>query len=84
MMPEMDGFEFLDHVRQRPELLTMPIVVLTAKDLTNGERAFLAERTILVLAKSAQPINTLGAALAAIATQCHSEKPAVPVSSKPS
>jgi signal transduction histidine kinase/DNA-binding response OmpR family regulator len=84
MMPEMDGFEFLDHVRQRPELLTMPIVVLTAKDLTNGERAFLAERTILVLAKSAQPINTLGAALAAIATQRHSEKPAVPVSSKPS
>jgi hypothetical protein len=44
-------------------------VVLTAKDLTPEERAFLAERTILVLGKSVQPISSLGAALVAIATQ---------------
>ena len=29
----------------------MPVVVLTAKDLTAEERAFLAERTLLVLAR---------------------------------
>src|SRR5262249_29964600 len=50
MMPEMDGFEFLERIRERPELRTTPVVVLTAKDLTVEERAFLAERTILVLA----------------------------------
>jgi signal transduction histidine kinase/DNA-binding response OmpR family regulator len=69
MMPEMDGFQFLDRLREQPERLTVPIVVLTAKDLTAEEKAFLAERTVLVLSKSAQPITTLGTALAAIATR---------------
>jgi PAS domain S-box-containing protein len=67
MMPRMDGFEFLDHVRDNPAFFDLPIVVLTAKELTDNERSFLAERTILVLSKSAQPINKLGFALAAIA-----------------
>ena len=69
MMPEMDGFQFLDRVREDETRRTVPIVVLTAKDLSADERAFLAERTILVLGKSAQPINSLGAALVAIATR---------------
>jgi signal transduction histidine kinase/CheY-like chemotaxis protein len=67
MMPRMDGFEFLEHVRQNPQFVDLPIVVLTAKDLTDNERSFLAERTLLVLSKSAQPISKLGYALAAIA-----------------
>jgi CheY-like chemotaxis protein len=41
MMPEMDGFEFLDELRQRPELQSIPVVVLTAKDLTEEDRLFL-------------------------------------------
>lgn len=71
MMPEMDGFQFLDRIRDDAARRELPIVVLTAKDLTAEERAFLAERTILVLGKSAQPISSLGAALVAIATQRH-------------
>jgi CheY-like chemotaxis protein len=67
MMPEMDGFEFLERVREDDELRDVPIVILTAKELTESERAFLAQRSMLVLSKSAQPINSLGAALAAIA-----------------
>jgi CheY-like chemotaxis protein len=69
MMPEMDGFEFLDEVRADAGLREVPIVVLTAKELTDEERAFLAERTILILSKSAQPIGSLGAALTALARQ---------------
>jgi CheY-like chemotaxis protein len=38
MMPEMDGFEFADCVRQHPEWRSIPIVVLTAKDLTAADR----------------------------------------------
>jgi CheY-like chemotaxis protein len=80
MMPEMDGFQFLERLRDRPEPINVPVVVLTAKDLTAEERAYLAERTVLVLGKSAQPITSLGTALAAIATQRHSaEKPNVQV-----
>ena len=67
MMPKMDGFEFLERVRQNPQFADLPVVVLTAKDLTDNERSFLAERTLLVLSKSAQPISKLGFALAAIA-----------------
>jgi CheY-like chemotaxis protein len=67
MMPEMDGFEFLQRVRENDDLRDVPIVVLTAKELTDSERAFLAQRSMLVLSKSAQPIGSLGAALAAIA-----------------
>ena len=67
MMPEVDGFQFLEKMREDPDLLEVPVVVLTAKDLTEAERSFLAERTILVLTKSAQPIGNLGAALSAIA-----------------
>ena len=67
MMPKMDGFEFLERARENPVFIDLPIVVLTAKELTDNERSFLAERTLLVLSKSAQPIGKLGFALAAIA-----------------
>jgi len=37
-MPEMDGFEFLDEMRKNPDWADVPVVVLTAKELTNEER----------------------------------------------
>jgi CheY-like chemotaxis protein len=69
MMPVMDGFTFLERVQSIPALAHMPIVVLTAKDLTDAERRIVNERTLLVLTKGAQPLSTLGSALAAIARQ---------------
>ena len=38
MMPEMDGFEFARRLRERPEWRTIPVVVLTARDLTQEDR----------------------------------------------
>ena len=38
MMPEMDGFEFLDELRRRPEWRRIPVVVITSKDLTEEDR----------------------------------------------
>src|SRR2546430_14105554 len=34
VMPEMDGFEFLVEMRQRPDWRDIPVLVLTAKDLS--------------------------------------------------
>jgi signal transduction histidine kinase/DNA-binding response OmpR family regulator len=34
MMPEMDGFEFIERMRQHDAWRTIPVVVITAKDLT--------------------------------------------------
>jgi signal transduction histidine kinase/DNA-binding response OmpR family regulator len=39
MMPVMDGFEFVSTVRAQPRYVEIPIVVVTAKDLTADERA---------------------------------------------
>ena len=38
MMPEMDGFEFLEALRRRAEWRHIPVVVVTAKDLTEEDR----------------------------------------------
>src|ERR1700728_1945978 len=67
MMPEVDGFEFLETIRKAKDMDEVPVVVLTAKELSEAERNFLAERSLLVRSKRAQPIGALGAALAAIA-----------------
>ncbi|MEW6568354.1 MAG: pyridoxal-phosphate dependent enzyme [Chloroflexota bacterium] len=38
MMPEMDGFAVLDHLRQQPETASVPIIVVTAMDLSPAEK----------------------------------------------
>src|ERR1700726_1290289 len=38
MMPKMDGFEFLDELRSRPHWQDIPVVIITAKDLTEEDR----------------------------------------------
>lgn len=45
MMPEMDGFEFIRELRQHPEWRTIPVIVLTAKDLSIEERQWLDGQT---------------------------------------
>ncbi len=53
MMPEMDGFEFLDELRRRPQGQRVPVVVLTAKELTAEERQRLHGSVRRVLQKGA-------------------------------
>ena len=38
MMPGMDGFEFITKLRKRTDWRSIPVVVLTAKDITADER----------------------------------------------
>jgi signal transduction histidine kinase/DNA-binding response OmpR family regulator len=44
MMPEMDGFEFIHELRQHSQWRSLPVIVLTAKDLTTEERQWLDGR----------------------------------------
>ncbi len=51
MMPEMDGFGVLDAMRADEELREIPVVVVTAKELTPGERARLSGQIRMLLQK---------------------------------
>jgi CheY-like chemotaxis protein len=54
MMPEMDGFEFIEHLRESEEGTHIPVVVLTAKDLTERDRQRLRGSVENVLQKTGQ------------------------------
>lgn len=53
MMPEMDGFEFIIHLRQHQDWANIPVVVLTAKDITIEDRMWLNNRVDTVFQKGA-------------------------------
>jgi threonine synthase len=38
MMPEMDGFSVLDALRENPNTANIPVIVVTAKELTKQEK----------------------------------------------
>lgn len=51
MMPDMDGFTMIDTIKADPGLSDIPIVVITAKELTARERAKLQQQVDLLLQK---------------------------------
>jgi PAS domain S-box-containing protein len=53
MMPVMDGFEFAAELRKRPELVHIPVVVLTARDLSAADRERLNGHIDRVIQKGA-------------------------------
>ncbi len=60
MMPRLDGFGFLKAMRERPEWLTIPVVVVTAKDVDAEDRARLeAGRVSRVVAKGTLDLRRL-------------------------
>jgi PAS domain S-box-containing protein len=69
LMPVADGFEFLAELRQRDEHRSIPVIVLTAKDLTAAEHERLRGSVETVLRKGAlgseQLLAEVGAAMAA-------------------
>jgi CheY-like chemotaxis protein len=64
-MPKMDGFEFLKQLRNRPNCGTVPVVVLSAKDLTLDDRRRLRGAD-QVLNKGSTSLNELAQKLRTI------------------
>ena len=59
MMPEMDGFEFLVEMRSHTEWRDIPVLVVTAKDLTVEERSRLNGEVERVLQKGGSELDEL-------------------------
>jgi CheY-like chemotaxis protein len=55
MMPGMDGFELLTVLKARPKWASIPVVVVTSKDLTLEDRARLQESSVRAIVGKAQP-----------------------------
>ncbi|MCP4696256.1 MAG: response regulator [Gammaproteobacteria bacterium] len=53
MMPKMDGFEFISRVRQNPRWHSIPVVVLTSKDLTEEDHKRLCNGVANIFQKGA-------------------------------
>jgi threonine synthase len=51
MMPGVDGFGVLDYLKSRDDLRDIPVIIVTAKDLTPGERKRLRGQATGLLAK---------------------------------
>jgi len=67
MMPEMDGFEFMQELRKRPACRLVPVVVITAKDVTPEDRQRLNGQVARLLQKSALPMEDLMAEVISVA-----------------
>jgi CheY-like chemotaxis protein len=70
MMPEMDGFEFLEELRRDEARRALPVVVLTSKDLTPEERERLSGNVERILQKGAYTREALLREVRAIVTEC--------------
>ena len=70
-MPVMDGFTFLQRMRARPDCADIPVVVLTALDLTREDRRRLAGAS-QILNKGDVTMRALGDKLQKLAEKAHS------------
>ena len=59
MMPRVDGFEVLRTVRTQPTTRDLPVIVVTAKDLSDEDRERLARTAERVILKQAMPLDRL-------------------------
>ncbi len=83
MMPEMDGFEFMEALLRRKERERIPVIVITAKDLTEEDRRRLNGGVERIIQKGAtSPAEVASSRRTATWNSSARRHPAVSVSAK--
>jgi signal transduction histidine kinase/CheY-like chemotaxis protein len=67
MMPPPDGFEVLYHLRQDPDLRELPVIIITARELTASDEAILARSALRVIRKGPDSAQLIEEVLRTIA-----------------
>jgi signal transduction histidine kinase/CheY-like chemotaxis protein len=75
VMPEMDGFAFLRRLEDHPSARGVPVVVVTAKDLSAEERGQLAHSVTSIVEKGGRAATDLPALIASLASRRIAESP---------
>jgi len=77
MMPEVDGFEFLAGLRRREEWRSIPVLVVTAMELSEADRHRLDGQVERIIQKGAYERDDLLREISAIVAECieRSERP---------
>ena len=70
MMPEMDGFEFVAELHRHAAWRTIPIIVVTAKDVTTEDRLRLRGHVEKILQKGAYSRTELLAVIRDLVAEC--------------
>lgn len=65
IMPEMDGFEFLQRLREDEHLKSIPVIVMSGKDPSEAEQSFLRDRVSAVIKKGSHSSADLLASIKA-------------------
>jgi adenylate cyclase len=65
LMPEMDGFEFLRELRKGPAFAEIPVIVVTAKELTAEDFGVLSGQAERIIAKDPSYLIEVAAAVRA-------------------
>jgi signal transduction histidine kinase/DNA-binding response OmpR family regulator len=75
MMPQMDGFEFVARFRESPANRNIPIVVLTAKEITPDERVRLNGQVFEIVQKGSIGVDEILSDLASLISRQVNEMP---------
>jgi CheY-like chemotaxis protein len=51
MMPVMDGFEFLQELRRRPDTRELPVIIITSMELSESDRRQLSSQVVKIIEK---------------------------------
>jgi CheY-like chemotaxis protein len=59
MMPEMDGFEVIEEMQKDPKWKNIPVIFITAKELTHEEQTLLAKHSKSLFLKKSYSARNL-------------------------